>query len=571
MAKNTDHSQINRRTFLTRTSGAIIAVAAGGGALGAADRLAPRIGSITDGLPADGKPGSGPDWQLDPGHYEGHFPLHVIYPRPDGETESYARHRHAYPGIRYEIPIGVQFGKWPYRYELVEGPEGASMVHETLAWNGVDASVVPEGYGVVRWDVPEKAPPGPHSFHVRVYDQDHDRPDPSFVDVTWTTTAGKDRFVFLDTINGDDSTADGTKEKPFREIAALQDSKLGGNKVCYIRQTALFDEDDSTFSGGYTPTPARQFRFGSSDDPKAFVAYPGETVHVNTAGQAGFAQSTEDNDDVFFDGITTGFTNQSRRNKDNVRVIMHWQRSRRSTFWRMGCIRSYGGNRKDDNPGFIWYWNAGGSVDDMTGHSYLYAADCWMDRMNVDPGPEASFDGVGSNGPHLWETYITNRTLAERMTITNSHVINNAFVINKGAARDGEIRACDTTQGNRGSYHIRALGAPGTERVALCYNKTGSPTNTDGRVSMGQAAQNPPYKDIIAYRNSCAGSISGAKNEQAISHAYNNIARGIADSVKIIDGNIEHGGEVAAFFDAEMNLIGDARIQQLGTRGAEIA
>ncbi|MEX0774952.1 MAG: hypothetical protein WD042_04455 [Phycisphaeraceae bacterium] len=456
---------MNRRTFLARTGSAVVVVATGAActnaASGEATRAQPQSVTQPDAPPSAAQLAKVPDWQLKVGHYEGHFPLHTVYPRPDNETESYARHRHAYPGVRYEIPIGVQFGKWPYRYELLEGPEGAAMEHETLQWNGVDKFEVPEGYGVVAWGVPADAAAGPHTFTVRVYDQDHNRPDPSFVDVTWTVTVGKSQFIFLDPINGNDATADGSMEKPYREIAALQDSKRGGNKICYIRQTPLFDEDDAKFAGGYTPTPARQFRFGSSDDPKAYVAYPGETVHVNTIGQSGFAQSTETNYDVFFDGIVVGFTNQARRNQDNVRVIMHWQRSRRSTFWRMGCIRAYGGNVKNDNPGFIWYWNAGGSVDEMTGHYYLYAADCWMDKMNVDPGgPRAAFNGVGSNGPHLWETYITNRTLAERMTVTKSPVVNNGFVINKGAAHDGEIRACVTVEGNHGSYHINLLPKP---------------------------------------------------------------------------------------------------------------
>ncbi|MDQ3033195.1 MAG: hypothetical protein M3Y87_12320 [Myxococcota bacterium] len=572
---------VTRRTFLIATGGALVVTACGDSML-ADDAAVPGTdggapGSDGGAVPTDAGDGPGADagvardWQLAEGHYEGHFPLHVIYPRPDAETESYARHRHAYPGILYEIPIGVQFGKWPYRYELLEGPTGARVVHETLQWNGVDAFVVPEGYGVIAWDAPASAPAGPQTFRVRVYDQDHDRPEPSFVDVEWTTNVGTSQFVFLDTIGGDDASADGTIAAPFKEIAALQDSGLGGNKICYVRQTALFDPDDSLFDGGYVPTPARQFTFGESTFPKAYVAFPGETVHVNTAGQIGFAQSNDPNDDVFFDRIVTAFTDQIAKERANVRVIMNWNRATRSTFWRMGCIRAYGGNRKDDNHGFIWYWNAGGDVAEGTGHSYLYAADCWMDKMNVDLGPEAAFEGVGSNGPHLWETYTVNRALAERLRVTHSHIVNNGFIILKGSARDGEIRACVTVDGNTGNYHVRGLGSGSngeSQRLALCFNKTGG---EEGRVAMGQAGANPAYADIIAYRNSCAGGISAASNPEALSHAYNNIARGIAENVHIAEGNVEHAGDVAAVFDAEMNLVGEARATHLGTKGAELA
>jgi hypothetical protein len=582
-----DDFLIPRRSFLIGAGGALVWVACGdesgdanlspgSGGTGAGSG---GTGAGSGGIDA-GSGGTGPDagpaenWQLAEGHYGGYFPLHVIYPRPDAETESYARHRHAYPGVRYEIPIGVQFGKWPYRYELLEGPAGAYVVHETLVWNGVDKFDVPEGYGVVAWNVPADAAAGPHAFKIRVYDQDHDRPDPSFVDVEWTTTVGTSQFVFLDTINGNDATADGSIGAPFKEVSALQDSGLGANKICYVRQTALFDSDDSLFAGGYAPNPPRSFRFGLSSEPKAYVAYPGETVHVNTVEQTGFGRSTTVNYDVFFDRIVNAFTNQATRSADNVRVIFNSHPSRRSTFWRMGCIRAYGGNEKDDNHGFIWYNDAGGNVDDVTGHFYLYSADCWMDKMNVDPGPAASFEGVGSNGPHLWETYTTNRTLAERHRITNSKVINNGFVINKGSARDGEIRACVSVEGNTGSYHIRTLGSSGkgeTQRVVLCYNKTGSPTNSSGRVAMGQAGANPPYVDVISHRNSCAGQISASSNEAAISQAHDNVAEAIAANVKVSSGNIEHGGDVATFFDSEMNLIGDARSSHLGTKGAEVA
>lgn len=580
-SKDDARTDIGRRKFLVVAGGALAGAACssmglgGDGGTDAGGETSPDGGPppITPdaGSPITPDAGAGPSWLLPEGHYEGHFPLHAIYPRPDGDTGAYARHRHAYPGVLYEIPIGVQFGKWPYRYELVEGPPGARVVRETLEWNGVDAFVVPEGYGVVAWDAPASAAAGPHTFRVRVYDQDHGRPSDSFVDLEWTTTVGTSQFIFLDPIGGNDATADGTIDAPFKEIAALLNSGLAGNKICYIRETERFDPDDSRFAGGYAPNPPQQFLFGDDAHPKAYVAFPGETVHVNAADQNGFAHSTRTNHDVFFDRIVTAFANQTARDQDNVRVIMHWSKSHRSTFWRMGCIRAYGGNAKDDNHGFIWYWNDGGDVEDSTGHTYLYSTDCWMDRMNVDPGPRASFGGVGANGPHLWETYSTNRTLAERHRVTNSQIVNNGFVIVKGSARDAEIRACVTVDGNRGNYHVRALGVSSngeTRRVALCFNRTGG---EEGRVAMGEAGANPPYRDIIAYRNSCAGSISASTNPDAQSHAYNNIANDISDNVNHASGNIDHRGDLEGTFDDEMRLVGAARAMHLGKKGAEIA
>lgn len=36
-------------------------------------------------------------------------------------------------------------------------------------------------------------------------------------------------------------------------------------------------------------------------------------------------------------------------------------------------------------------------------------------------------------------------------------------------------------------------------------------------------------------------------------------------------GNVEHGGDLAAFFDADLRLTGTARDMYLGTQGAELA
>ena len=36
--------------------------------------------------------------------------MHLVYPRPDTETQVHARHRWAHPAMRYEIPVGVQGG-----------------------------------------------------------------------------------------------------------------------------------------------------------------------------------------------------------------------------------------------------------------------------------------------------------------------------------------------------------------------------------------------------------------------------------------------------------------------------
>ena len=112
-----------------------------------------RIGEV-------GPPPSG-GWQLPSGYFEtAVMPLRVVYPRPNTETQTFARHRHAYPGLQYRIPISIQGGAYPFRFEVVEGPSGM-VVGETVGATD---------YGVVTWT--PSAAGGPYNVVIRVTDQD---------------------------------------------------------------------------------------------------------------------------------------------------------------------------------------------------------------------------------------------------------------------------------------------------------------------------------------------------------------------------------------------------------------
>src|SRR5580692_1397802 len=64
-------------------------------------------------------------------------PMIQVYPRPDSETNTWARHRWAYydgaHAVQYKIPLGVSFGAFPYVYELLSGPPG--MTIGATYWN----------------------------------------------------------------------------------------------------------------------------------------------------------------------------------------------------------------------------------------------------------------------------------------------------------------------------------------------------------------------------------------------------------------------------------------------------
>ena len=64
-------------------------------------------------------------------------PMIQVYPRPDSETNTWARHRWAYydgvNAVQYKIPLGVSFGAFPYVFQLLSGPPGMTIGATYLA------------------------------------------------------------------------------------------------------------------------------------------------------------------------------------------------------------------------------------------------------------------------------------------------------------------------------------------------------------------------------------------------------------------------------------------------------
>ena len=121
---------------------------------------------------------------------------HLIHPRPDSETASWAKHRRHYPGIKYEVPVGVSFGSWPFFYDLTTAPAGATIGENVIA---VDGELVPgDDYGVVTWDNPTE---GTHNFQVTVSFQDGATP----LVIEWTLEVTTTGTIFVDAVNGLDT------------------------------------------------------------------------------------------------------------------------------------------------------------------------------------------------------------------------------------------------------------------------------------------------------------------------------------------------------------------------------
>jgi len=203
------------------------------------------------------------------------MPLNPIFPRPDSETSPDARHRWAHPDFRYEIPIGVQGGAWPFKYEIIAGPTGA-----TIGQYHGDVD-----YGVVKW-TPSAGDNGTKTFTVRVTDQELNT-----VDLTWTTTIDASKFIFVDSTAASNGT--GTISSPLNSFMAMY---ISDSDTTYQHNIIVF-RAGTYYPVGSSPTQAL---VGGAGKPKTWIGFPDEQVNID------FSQSEYlgiGGDDLFYGGL----------------------------------------------------------------------------------------------------------------------------------------------------------------------------------------------------------------------------------------------------------------------------
>lgn len=239
------------------------------------------------------------------GHWITKQPLRLVYPRPDTETNTWARHHYAYwdgtTGLNYRIPITVDFGGYPYLYQLISAPAGMSIV---LPNTGAGHSPpYPDAY--VTW-----TPTGVvtnQTVKVRVFSQDYQNDPTQYVDVIWTVSTSSTVFVFIDAVNGNDTTGTGAISAPWKTFTKAFGTTIGqtinSNKICYAR------------TSGATPysVPVQASQSGTSyyvlnttKGPSALIGYPGDVLPVFNLSSAAIAAGTNWSgvgDDLFIQDI----------------------------------------------------------------------------------------------------------------------------------------------------------------------------------------------------------------------------------------------------------------------------
>jgi hypothetical protein len=218
-------------------------------------------------------------------------PMIQVYPRPDSETNTWARHRWAYydgvNAVQYTIPLGVSFGAFPYVYQLLSGPPGMTIGATVWQSGWSFAQAAAAGYGYLQW-TPTGSVSGA-TVSVLVTDQQMKTLTITF---TVSTSSAPSRFIFVDAVNGNDSGA-GSISAPLKTFNKV----LGGyaSALCYFRSgTYTFTATGNTSGENYC-------LIGGASQPSAYMGFPGDTPPVITMTSGILATKT--GPDLFMQGL----------------------------------------------------------------------------------------------------------------------------------------------------------------------------------------------------------------------------------------------------------------------------
>lgn len=275
-----------------------------------------------------------PGWQLPTGYFvPAKMPMTVVFPRPDAETNTWARQRLAYADgtVAYRLPVAIQGGAYPFHFDLLSGPPGMA----------IGQDIYNTDYGIVTWTPATTG--GPYAVSVQVTDQELNT-----VTVNWSVTATTTGFLFVDpkaSINGT-----GTKASPFNSVAPL--FVLHGTTGAYPGAIVYFRSGTTVLSG---PESIGNVQLQSNANPAVWLGYPGEDAIID------FSHSkvlVDNQHDVFVGGLH--FMN-ARNDVTNAQFFFFNQNvaQNRMTFFENKFENIYDLASGDSNQAAILFFNPG--------------------------------------------------------------------------------------------------------------------------------------------------------------------------------------------------------------------
>ncbi len=497
------------------------------------------------------------------------YPLQIIQPQPNLDTTS--RFYKAYPGIPYEMRMGVIGGDYPFRYELTTAPTGMT----------IDAKT-----GIITWPNPTIAG-SPHTVTARVTDLGASGGGMGLGStqrsVTWTITVTTSGFIFVDAVNGHSKFAspagDGTISNPFKYIkdflcttstCDISDKNVAtyANNFVYFRagtylQNAYYDH---TF-----PFPTATSIPGGFK-PKVWMAYPGEKVVLDFRSHVGISIENERSDTYFsgFELINQGYNGAAAR-------LQTFAGKARYTFWK---IKGHGLNGTVDGSVASHLFMGGVTVDFCCAdyavyqdnefyadHGTMHAMVEYHTRNSLyennyihdsDDGGSSGYHGIGLKGGCI-RCEVRGNIFKNIGTATLDGI---AVWIN-GGSEGGDDQ-------NEVRYNLMLAGANLTHQVAMSFNQWDGtePARWDVYRNTFLGAMN--FSSIDSYNGPYYVYSNVIVNSLTTQPDHINCGSCTARSTQIITSNNLTGVSADNIIDANGNLTSDYA-SFIGMRGHQLS
>lgn len=467
---------------------------------------------------------SSDSWQLPESNFVGaKMPMTVVHPRSfsasDGgdETASWARHKKAYPGIEYRIPISIQGGAYPFYYEILEAPE----------WLSIAGKVWEEGYGELHGIAPSQTG-GPYTVRVKITDQELTE---KIVEFPLTVTDSTNDFIFVDA--NAPTSGNGTIGSPFNSLG--NDVFAGGDRLATTYPGRAVYLRGGTHDLLPENPASRRMRITVERFPFVFLGYPGEVVTVNFANGRIITEGSTATD-LFFGG----FTLEESTLHDQSNFVHVWSMTRLT--WFDLDLRKINVTPSGSNEGSIHTSGAGSLRPYWT---------FWGLRIDE------------SEGNALGSFYSCQRMVFEDIQLgVGRSVGTGTGIMLKGVNSWVSLRRVDG--GFEGgwervirNYNRQSSGPQEPRFVEIAYSRIGRPegqSSTGLSITMltadGRDADTDPPSHIWAYRNTVIGGAIGLEYDPHGHFSYENNVN-FADLSTHFDG-----GNNAYSLTIEGNLTG---------------
>lgn len=463
------------------------------------------------------------------------MPMHTIYPRPDTETQLHARHRWAHPNITYEIPIGIQGGAWPFKYELVTAPSNAT----------IGSFVGDSNYGVINWKAPSS---GSFIFKVRVTDQEL-----NFIDLEWNVKVDANQFIFIQ--DGYTGSKIGTIDQPLEDIVDWY--KNDENDATFKNKIIVFRGGDYKLKGD--PNRNNNLRLNASTKTPSLISYPNEIPVIDASSSKVFTDSNSLRD-IFVAGIRW---NDARQDVANAHFWWATGDVSRSTWWRNHWDNLKPGQVGNDNTLAVFISNTPNIKNNVLYKSNLHTR----------------ISNKGFNGGYF-EAYRTSYLLIEENIARNSDVASGWFP--KATIAYVTIRAneaYDNVDGGQITIGYADAAGEVPHHHEICWNRIALNSTNASTYSLQWANSNSnegkSYKSYI-YRNTFVNGsawvrFQGKDKYQVDGNVVvsDNLARWNTSIMDTIIPNLT-GGTSKGITDSTGKLLGKYRNDFLGIRGFEV-